>query len=67
MKYTGLKRTKSAYHAAAIRSKLEETGNVIGPYDTFIAAIARAQSLILATGNLREFNGVEGLRVENWG
>jgi tRNA(fMet)-specific endonuclease VapC len=58
--------TKSAYHAAAIRSKLEKTGNVIGPYDTFIAAIARTQSLILATGNVREFKRVEGLRVEKW-
>lgn len=52
--------------AGAIRSELAERGTPIGPYDILIAAQARAEGLILATGNVREFKRVKGLRVENW-
>jgi tRNA(fMet)-specific endonuclease VapC len=40
---------------------------MIGAYDLMIAAIARSQGLVLVTGNVREFERVEGLRVERWG
>jgi tRNA(fMet)-specific endonuclease VapC len=52
--------------AAFIRVGLEQRGTPIGPHDLLIAAQARRRDALLVTANLREFNRVEGLRVENW-
>jgi tRNA(fMet)-specific endonuclease VapC len=49
-----------------IRAKLERKGTPIGVNDLHIAAHARSRGLILVTNNLREFERVEGLRIENW-
>ena len=49
-----------------IRASLERKGTLIGVNDLHIAAHARSRGLILVTNNLREFERVEGLRVENW-
>lgn len=57
---------EAAEHYGAIRSDLEARGQVIGPNDLHIAAQARAADLTLVTNNLREFERVEGLRLENW-
>jgi tRNA(fMet)-specific endonuclease VapC len=59
--------TRAALHAGNIRATLERQGQMIGAYDVMIAAIARSQGLVLVTGNIREFERVEGLRVERWG
>jgi tRNA(fMet)-specific endonuclease VapC len=56
----------AARHAGQIRAALERAGQGIGSYDLMIAAIARSRGLALATRNTREFNRVEGLRVEAW-
>ena len=53
-------------HYADIRCALEKAGTPIGNHDLFIAAHARAQGLTLVTHNLREFQRVPGLRVEDW-
>ena len=53
-------------HYADIRCALEKAGTPIGSHDLFIAAHARAQGLTLVTHNLREFQRVPGLRVEDW-
>jgi len=50
----------------AIRAKLEKGGTPIGPMDTLIAAHAMALNLTLVTNNEREFQRVQGLRIENW-
>ena len=49
-----------------LRSHLELTGTPIGPYDMQIAAVALAHGLILVTHNLKEFNRVPGLAIEDW-
>ena len=49
-----------------IRAKLEKKGIPIGPYDILIAACAMANDLILATHNVKEFQRIEGLRLEDW-
>ncbi len=49
-----------------IRAQLEKKGLSIGPLDTLIAAHALSLSATLVTHNLREFNRVEGLKVESW-
>jgi tRNA(fMet)-specific endonuclease VapC len=54
----------SAY--GAIRAALEAAGQTIGLNDLLIAAHAQALGLTLVTNNLREFNRIPGLRIENW-
>lgn len=56
----------AAEQYGVIRSDLEARGQVIGPNDLHIAAHAKAANLTLVTNNLREFERVEGLSVENW-
>lgn len=50
----------------SIRVDLEKKGTPIGPMDLLIAGHAKAEKLILVTNNMKEFNRVEGLQVENW-
>jgi tRNA(fMet)-specific endonuclease VapC len=49
-----------------IRAYLARQGKPIGPYDLQIAAIARFHELTVVTRNVREFERVPGLSVENW-
>jgi tRNA(fMet)-specific endonuclease VapC len=56
----------AASHYGDIRTGLERSGSIIGSMDMLIAAHARSLSLILVTNNIREFQRVPGLRVENW-
>lgn len=53
-------------HYGDIRAQLEAKGTPIGANDLWIAAHARAQSLVVVTNNTREFKRVRGLKVENW-
>ena len=53
-------------HYADIRAALEGAGTPIGNHDLFIAAHARSRGMTLVTHNLREFERVFGLRVEDW-
>lgn len=54
----------SAY--GEIRAYLQRKGTPIGPLDMLIAAHARAENMILVTNNVREFERVPGLELENW-
>lgn len=56
----------SALVCGRIRSQLQAQGTPIGAYDLQIAAIALAHDLTLVTHNLREFNRVENLKIEDW-
>ena len=56
----------AAAHAGEIHADLERRGKVIGPYDILIAGHARSRGLVVITGNLGEFQRVEGLRAEDW-
>jgi tRNA(fMet)-specific endonuclease VapC len=49
-----------------IRSELEAEGQMIGLNDLLIGAHAHALGLTLVTDNIREFNRIRGLSVENW-
>lgn len=53
-------------HYADIRTALERAGTPIGNHDLFIAAHARSRNMTLVTHNVREFERVPGLRVEDW-
>jgi tRNA(fMet)-specific endonuclease VapC len=58
--------TEAAAPTANIQANLERRGNLIGPHDLMIAGHARSRGLVVVTGNLREFERVEGLRSEDW-
>ncbi len=57
---------QAAMHFGQLRAELTKSGRIIGPYDMLIAGHARSLGLILVSNNLKEFNRVPGLRVENW-
>ena len=50
----------------SIRAALEAEGCTIGNNDLWIAAHAKAASLILVTNNEREFRRIQGLDIQNW-
>ena len=50
----------------SIRADLTKKDSLIGANDMLIAAHAKALDLTLVTNNTREFNRVEGLKIENW-
>lgn len=52
--------------AAAIFDGLRQKHRRAGEMDLRIAAIALANDATLITRNLRDFEGIEGLRVEDW-
>jgi tRNA(fMet)-specific endonuclease VapC len=56
----------AALHYGEIRSQLENRGEVIGAYDMLIAAHALALEATLVTNNMREFQRIEHLKVEDW-
>lgn len=58
--------SKAAGHYGDIRADLERKGKPIGMNDLHIAAHARSEGFILVSNNLREFERVDGLRLENW-
>lgn len=57
---------KAAWHYGNIRSALEKLGQPIGINNLHIAAHARSSGLTLITNNVREFERVPGLLLENW-
>lgn len=58
--------TQVAEFYGKLRANLERRGSIIGAYDLLIAAHALSFGLTLVTNNVREFNRVEGLQIENW-
>ena len=51
---------------AQLWAELAAAGTLIGPHDLWIAASALAHGLTLVTSNVREFERVPGLVVEDW-
>jgi tRNA(fMet)-specific endonuclease VapC len=49
-----------------VRADLEARGTPIGEADTQIASIALANDLVVVTANVRHFERVPDLTVENW-
>lgn len=53
-------------HYGRVRADLERQGTPIGANDMLIAAHALALGATLVTDNVREFERVAGLALENW-
>ena len=56
----------AAKHYAEIRTDLKKRGAQLGAADLMIAGHARAMGAIVVTNNLKDFERVKGLAVENW-
>ena len=57
---------QSAEIYGEVRAQLEKEGNVIGPYDLMIAAIALSNKMTLISHNTREFIRIKHLDLEDW-
>jgi tRNA(fMet)-specific endonuclease VapC len=57
---------KASYQYGQIKSFLEKKGNLIGENHIHIAAHAISLGLILVTNNLKEFERVPKLALDNW-
>lgn len=57
---------QAIWHYARLRQNLQSRGQTIGSLDMLIAAHALALDVTLVTNNIKEFERVEGLRLENW-
>jgi tRNA(fMet)-specific endonuclease VapC len=53
-------------HYGQVRAALEQKGQKIGANDLLIAAHALSLGFVLVTGNVGEFERVDGLVIENW-
>jgi tRNA(fMet)-specific endonuclease VapC len=49
-----------------MRAELERLGTLVGIHDMLIAAIALANDLIIVTHNVKEFQRIKGLKIEDW-
>ena len=54
------------WHFAEHRKKLQQAGTPIGEIDLLLASQALAMDAVLVTNNTREFERIEGLKLENW-
>lgn len=58
--------SNAAGHYGDIRAVLEKAGLPIGVNDMHIAGHARSRGMVVVTNNEKEFDRIDGLRVENW-
>ena len=58
--------TTAASEYGEIRTYLQSIGTPIGSLDMLIAAHAKSEGMTLVTNNVREFERVPDLEVENW-
>jgi len=57
---------KAAIEYGRIKAYLRQKGQMIGELDMQIAAVARVYHTTLITNNLKEFERIDGLSLENW-
>jgi tRNA(fMet)-specific endonuclease VapC len=54
------------WHFAKNKSRLKKSGQPIGELDLLIGCQALALDAVMVTNNTREFERIDGLRLENW-
>lgn len=59
-------RKQEAEVAADVREELRRKGIKVPGMDLLIGATAKAHDMILVTRNVRDFERIPGLRIENW-
>ncbi len=51
---------------AEIKTKLKKSGNMIDNFDLLIASTALTHEMVLVTRNIKHFQRIENLQLENW-
>lgn len=57
---------KAAENFAKLKAKLKREGNLISDMDLMIASICTANKFVLVTNNVKHFNRIKKLKIENW-
>lgn len=57
---------RDAVEFGKIKARLEREGRIIGPMDLLISAQALSKEMTLVTNNTKEFERIDGLKLENW-
>jgi tRNA(fMet)-specific endonuclease VapC len=57
---------KAAKEYGIIKKDLKDKNCLIGPFDMLIGAHAKSLNMTLVTNNVREFERIKDLRIENW-
>ncbi|MDR2410246.1 MAG: type II toxin-antitoxin system VapC family toxin [Bacteroidales bacterium] len=57
---------KAAQGYGMIKKELKDKRCLIGPFDMLIGAHAKSLNMILVTNNTKEFERINGLKMENW-
>jgi len=57
---------EAARHYGFIRALLKKQGTPLGNNDLLIASHARSVNAVLVTNNVKEFNRIPDLTIENW-
>jgi len=47
-------------------ARLRSIGKIIGDLDLFIGSTSIVNNMIMVTRNTREFERLDGIRIENW-
>ena len=58
--------SKASEQYGIIRASLERVGQVIGQMDMLIAAHAKSNNFTVVTNNVKEFERVHNLKIEDW-
>lgn len=56
----------AAIEFGKIQSELRQIGKPTGEIDALIAAVARSRDDILVTNNIKDFENITNLRLDNW-
>lgn len=48
------------------KARLKSIGKIIGDLDLFIGSTAIVNDMIMVTRNIREFERINGISIENW-
>lgn len=56
----------AAIEFGKIQSELRQIGKPTGEIDVLIAAVARSRQDIIVTNNIRDFENIPNLTLENW-
>jgi tRNA(fMet)-specific endonuclease VapC len=57
---------KATREYGIIKNELKDKNCLIGPLDMLIGAHAKSLNMTLVTNNLREFERIPNLKIENW-
>ncbi len=49
-----------------LKAKLRQAGTPVADFDLLIASVAITEDLILVTNNIRHYQRIVGLKLENW-